>query len=264
MDPPPVYQALYRHIPDAFGRTLTMRCPHYLEEGGLCGVWRARESTCATWFCKHERGAVGKRFWRELHRLLAVVERQVATWCVIQLDVGVEALAATFPVPPSPKRLSTGADFDGRTPPEQWKLLWGKWAGREQGFYREAGRLARSLSWADVMALGGAELGAAVQLTRAAFDRLTTVRLPDRLRVGEFRLTPEPGGGGLVITYSPVDPLRLSPAVLQVLPYFDGRTTRAARQAIARELGKQVETSLLQKLVDFGILQDASAAGQNS
>jgi hypothetical protein len=66
----------------------------------------------------------------------------------------------------------------------------------------------------------------------------------------------------VVTTYSPVDPLRLSSVVLQILPYFDGRSTRAARQAIARELGHEVEPSLLLKLVDFGVLEDAGGPGK--
>ena len=262
MDRPPAYGVLYGHIPNAFGRAQSMRCPHYIEEGGLCGVWRARESTCATWFCKHERGAVGKRFWQQLHRLLAVTERQVASWCVLQLDVGVDALAAVFPFPPPAAGPVTGEDFDGRTTPERRQLVWGQWAGREQAFYREAGRLAGALSWTDVLALGGSELQAAVQITRAAFERLTTPRLPDRLRAGELHLASAPGGGAVVTTYSPVDPLRLSPAVLEILPFFGGRTTRAARQAISRKLGHQVDTSLLLKLVDFGVLEDASGQGK--
>jgi hypothetical protein len=68
---------------------------------------------------------------------------------------------------------------------------------------------------------------------------------------------PRTGGGALVTSYSPVDPLRLSPEVLEILAYFDGRTTRAARQAITRELGYEADTALLLKLVDFGVLVDA-------
>ena len=261
LERPPVYSVLYGHIPEAFGRAQSMRCPHYIEEGGLCGVWRARESTCATWFCKHERGALAKRFWQDMHRLLMVAERQVATWCAMELDVGAEALAAMLPYPPGPKVPVTGADFDGRTTPERARLVWGNWAGRELQFYREAGRLARALSWAEVAAIGGSELRAAVEITRAGFERLTTRRLPERLRVSAFQLVPDPDGGGVVTTYSPLDPLRLSPMVLGILPFFDGRTTRGARQAIARKLGYQVDTALLLKLVDFGVLQDATGSG---
>ncbi len=258
LERPPAYSVLYSHIPEAFGRAQSMRCPHYLEEaGGLCGVWRSRESTCATWFCKHERGAVAKRFWEGLHRLLQLTERQVATWCVTELDVGAEALAAIFPFPPRPPGPVTGADFDGGTTPERRKLVWGKWAGREHAFYREAGRLAGALSWADVATLGGSELRAAVQLAQAAFERLTSPQLPDRLRAGTFRISPAPGGRALVSAYSPADPLDLSPEVLDILSYFDGRSTHAARQTIVRELGYDVDPALLLKLVDFGVLEDA-------
>ena len=57
LDVPRRYGFLYGHN-GGFGRTPSMRCPHYLEtEGGLCGVWKHRNSICSTWFCKHDRGA---------------------------------------------------------------------------------------------------------------------------------------------------------------------------------------------------------------
>jgi hypothetical protein len=37
-----------------FGKSRALLCPHYLD--GMCGVWKHRESTCATWFCKYVRG----------------------------------------------------------------------------------------------------------------------------------------------------------------------------------------------------------------
>ena len=73
---------------DTFGQSRHMRCPHYLhDEGGLCGVWRNRESTCATWFCKHLRGAVGQTFWSHLHQLLRTAERTLAGWALVQLGL---------------------------------------------------------------------------------------------------------------------------------------------------------------------------------
>ena len=44
------YALRYRHTPDAFGHMQRLRCPHYIEDGGRCGIWRHRESTCSTWF----------------------------------------------------------------------------------------------------------------------------------------------------------------------------------------------------------------------
>jgi hypothetical protein len=258
LDRPPAYVTLYRHVSEAFGQTRSMRCPHFIEEGGLCGVWRARESTCATWFCKHERGAVGKQFWEALHRLLLVTEQQVATWCLLKLDIGTDALAANFPFPPGPESPVTAQDFDGRVTPERRRLLWGSWDGRERAYYLAAGRLARELAWKEILALAGTELAVAAVVARAAYDRLTSPRLPERLRAGSFHLTPAPDGGGLVTSYSPVDPLRVSAMVLRILPYFDGRhTTRSARQAIARDLGQEPSPDLLQKLVDYDVLVDA-------
>ncbi len=69
-----------------FGQARSMRCPHYLDEGGgQCGIWRHRAAVCATWFCKYVRGAVGQRFWQALHRQLSAVEGELSVWCARQL-----------------------------------------------------------------------------------------------------------------------------------------------------------------------------------
>jgi hypothetical protein len=61
--------------PSAFGQTQSLRCPHYVnEQGGLCGIWKYRNSICSTWFCKYVRGAVGKEFWETAKVLLQAIE----------------------------------------------------------------------------------------------------------------------------------------------------------------------------------------------
>src|SRR5690606_35682601 len=56
---------------ERFGRDPDLHCPYYLQEaGGLCGVWRPRNGSCATWYCKHDRGARGQRSWQALAALL--------------------------------------------------------------------------------------------------------------------------------------------------------------------------------------------------
>lgn len=255
MERPPVYKLLYSHIPDAFGRSQSMRCPHYIEEGGLCGVWRSRESTCATWFCKHERGAIGKQFWVRLHRLLALTEQNLASWCVLEMDLGRDALRAIFPFPPRTELPVSGADFDGRPDPARQKTLWGKWLGREPEFYRKASSLVRGLSWSEVIGICGQEVRAAEQVMRAAFDDLRDHALPERLIPGACTQMAGADGGATVTTYSPIDPLHLSPEIVQILPYFQGQPVRAARRAIEEELGFDVEPELLRKLADFGVLR---------
>src|SRR4051794_4988796 len=58
----------------AFGRSLSLRCPYYVEDGGRCAIWRHREADCSTFFCKHGAGADGKIFWRALGAYLTGVE----------------------------------------------------------------------------------------------------------------------------------------------------------------------------------------------
>ena len=82
---------------DAFGRSRTLRCPHYIEETGRCGIWRNRGATCVAWFCKHVRGAVSRAFWRDsLQRLLDAIESDLATWCVLKLNPGINSLREVF------------------------------------------------------------------------------------------------------------------------------------------------------------------------
>jgi hypothetical protein len=250
----PVYELLYSRIKDAFGRAQSLRCPHYLEESGRCGVWRARESTCATWFCKYERGAVGLEFWERLHRLLSLAEYSVSTWCVLQLDPGEEALRSLIPQrPPLGPEAISAADFDHRADPERYRRNWGRWAGREREFYRKAGELARGLKWSEVLELGGSEAQFAEALVKAAFRRLISTELPERLWAGAIRLTPD-GEGGVASTYSGTDPIRLSHDVLDILPFFHGQPTSAAIRAIRKERGLAVAPELVRWLVDFGVL----------
>jgi len=83
-----------------FGQTRALRCPHYNHDaGGLCGVWRHRESTCATWFCKYVRGAAGQRFWQEsVKPLLASIERALSFHCLTasRFEFPLELLLAAF------------------------------------------------------------------------------------------------------------------------------------------------------------------------
>lgn len=59
---PPLYDLIYRKslAETSFGTIPKLRCPFLTDEGG-CGVWRHRESTCATWFCGFNQGAVDNR-----------------------------------------------------------------------------------------------------------------------------------------------------------------------------------------------------------
>jgi hypothetical protein len=126
-----------------FGKDLSLRCPHYLHlEGGKCGVWRHRESTCSTWFCNYERGELGKDFWkRGVAPMLRAAELSLAQHCAAALGAG--------------------------------ESDWGRWEGEPRALYRACAQLAAELSWAQVEAIGGQEVK---RLARESREQLLRVR----------------------------------------------------------------------------------------
>jgi hypothetical protein len=251
------FNLIYQHANAGFGRADALRCPHYLDEGGgRCGIWRHRNSVCATWFCKHERGAVGMAFWNRLRDLLVAVEESLAAWCVLESDLEKESLDALFAPRlgrPAPAAL-TVAELDGRVDPALSKRLWGKRLGLEREFYRECGKRIEALAWKDVERIGGAPVSVRARLARDAFAAAQSQEIPERLQTGTFQIISTAHDGVRVSTYNGSDPLDLAAAVFEILPYFDGRPTAQAVKAIRRELGVAVEEDLVRKLADFQIL----------
>lgn len=242
----------------SFGRARSLVCPHYVVEGAQCAIWRHRESTCATWFCKHEHGAVAKRFWERLHTLLRTSEHAVARHVVLALDPGPEALAALFPLADARSQALTLAEFEELRDPARERSLWGRWAGREIAFYEEAAQLVAPLEWSDVLRLGGAALALDVALVRSAQAELDDEAPPAKLRVTEFSVAPSgaPGEGTVLLgTYSGLDPLSVPLQLLECLPYFDGRPTAEAIAAVEASLGISIEVALVRRLYEFGVLE---------
>jgi hypothetical protein len=255
----PTFQMMYEHVTSVagFGRSRTIRCPHYLEEGGgSCSIWRHRESTCTTWFCKHVRGAVGQHFWGTLQQLLASIERDLARWCVLELDLGQEALSRLFCSPTSlrPSDPVREGHLDGVPDPAIHKANWGNWAGRERDFYQECGRLVGELEWSRVLDICGPDVRAAAHLTVDAFEQLLSRKVPEHLRVNTFTMLQAGPGFTRVQSYSNCDPIDVPRAVMDVLHCFDGRPTDEVIQSIAIERGVRIEPSLVRRLADFRIL----------
>ena len=258
-----VFEVLYEHGKDGFGRAAALRCPHYLEEGGgRCGMWRNRNSICATWFCKHERGALGLSFWHRIRDLLMDVETALSAWCVLESDLEPAALRALFPtrVKQGGRAPMSAADVDQRADPAVARRLWGRWLGREHEFYLQCGARVSPLAWADVARIAGPDVAVQARLTRASFEAMTSEALPERLENGSIHLVGTAPDSVRVVGYSGTDPLDLDPAILEILPYFDGRPTAQALKAIERDLNLRVEEDLVRRLADFEILAPSRPA----
>ena len=261
---PPVYSVLYRNSPNAFGRTKSLLCPYYIEDGGRCGIWRNRESTCTTWFCKHVRGKVGITFWRDsLYPLLSVVERDLARWCVLEHQFGDDALrhlvrTEAWTGQPGPV---TAESMDNRVEEGRYARIWDEWRGREIDFFIRCAKLVTDLSWKDVLTVSSPEARAYARLTKQAYSILTSDEIPLRLKVGAMKLSQIGHEKTRVETYSGFDPIDVTNVVMDLLQYFDGRPTEEVLGEIAEKRELRLNHSLVRKMVDFDLLVPPDSPG---
>lgn len=255
----PAYMLLYKGAQNAFGKSRALRCPHWVDErGGMCGIWRHRESTCATFFCKHVRGAVGKDFWSTIQQLLANVENNLSLWCVLEVEVGIDALKRIMSHATDRDRV--GAEqLDGRLEHGVSKALWGTWHGREREFYMECARRVQAMRWEDVERVCGPGLHGLVKLAHRAYAAVNDTSVPARLGMAPVQIVraKSPTGDRVarLTSYSPNDPLVVPERLATALQRFDG--TRATNDVIFDIVAEErmgVNRALIRRLVDFGVL----------
>ncbi len=107
----------------------TQLCPFYFH--GNCSVWKYRENLCMTHFCSSIGGDAGKMFWEKTNQYLKMVETSLAQYAMVQLG---------WPSSQIKTEKVTTLDFNiedelGNINEENYKKLWGDWAGREEEFY---------------------------------------------------------------------------------------------------------------------------------
>ena len=212
-----------------FGHAYQLRCPHYLaDQGGLCGVWKHREGTCSTWFCKHVRGSVAFDFWRRgMTPLFRAAERALAGWCAKEL----------------------GAD----------EHEWGRFAGQPRELYREAARLVAPLGWRQVVEIGGDEVATLAGETQTYFIELQKeAAVPLRPRVQPYDLQSSDERSATLTTYTPFDPVEVPARLLAELHRFNGRP-RAEVLRELQKLGAAPDEELLVKLADWRVIAEDTA-----
>ncbi len=244
----------------SFGRAPDLRCPHF-KPGPTenCGIWRHRNATCSTWFCKHERGGRGALAWRRLRDLFALVEGRLARWCATELGLDDEALARLL----LPANHADERQHDPARGSEGWyRAVWGPWLGREREYYSACAARVGALSWGDVAALCGHDVTVGVRLARHALrdDR----ELPPALKLGDLDVTPPDAEGVCSVrAYSEYDPLSLPKGLVDALAAFDGRPTAQVLAELGAN-GVTLDEGLVAALVDYEVLvpaRDDLAAG---
>ena len=256
LSPSPSFTLLYRNSPAAFGRSQTLSCPHYMTETGRCGIWQYRAPPCITWFCKHNRGAVGRDFWRELHLLLVAIQQSVAVWCMSKLEMDIEVMRTVLN---QPQRIDaeiniSGDVLDGNADESWRRSVWGNWYGREEEFYQRCASLLKGLDWRDVETVCGAEVQIRAQIVKAAHHKLIANDSPTRLYTGNFQTVNTTEDHVTVTTYSPYDPLDIPKPVMEALAYFNGRPLTEALDIVNRQKNIPLNSNMLHTLLDFGVL----------
>jgi Fe-S-cluster containining protein len=255
---PDSWSALARKSAGAFGHSHALRCPHFVEEDSLCGVWAHRESVCSTYFCKHVRGATGESFWMALRELLVTIEHELAHWCVERMgfdDASLERLLG---------RGEGSGDVDSGAPdmaadPERQRAIWGAWLGRERELYERSARLVEELDWEDVLEIGGRDLGQRVSALRAAWGQLVSTGTPDFLQAGSWEIVDSTPGSVTLRSYSASDLLEIPRALFDALGTFDGGPAAEALERIERERGVRIGPERIRELVDFRLLRPEGA-----
>jgi hypothetical protein len=181
LEVPAAYRAVYGTAASAFGRARSMRCPHYVEDGGLCGIWEHRNATCSTWFCKHIRGAVGDRLWRAIGSFLHILEVELSLLCAERLGLDPGCVLDVEPSRP------TAGELDATGEPDPGKH-WGAWAGRERELYRACAELVAPMTLAEILAAIGPRARLAGRIAGARFADLRDTRVPERVT----RARPDP------------------------------------------------------------------------
>ena len=245
---------------DEFGQRVDARCPYLVDPGGTCAIWAHREATCATYFCKYDRGVVGAHAWRAARELLEAVERELSLACLVDLDLGDEALAALCDHAGKPRRLERdelpGRVYeDGRLTPSLARRVWGRWHGQEEAFYMASADWAQALDWAAVRGHVGARAALLERRLRAAVAASTATPRLDALCLG--RVESFDIGGGLVSLRSPEvyrDPVRVPESLFAALDAFDGRPTSAVLAEIAQAGPTALDAAQLEELTRRGVL----------
>lgn len=248
---PASFDAAYSTDLDAhFGHNASWRCPHYIDrDGGLCGVWRHRNAICSTWFCRYERGDVGKRLWRAVESMLTLAEQALVWWVLDELEL--EAAAVERLQRPSDPACS----LDGAVPITEVmrRAVWGRWFGQEEDFFIEAARRVEPLSWAQVLQIGGPRLQARHEALRLAMDDHDQTKLPPLLRLGQLQTAHEDPDRLWVYSYRAYDAVPMRREVLDALDAL-GLTTPDELTSALHEVGEPVSTETMRRWVDLAVL----------
>jgi hypothetical protein len=179
---------------------------------------------------------------------LRLVERELAHHAVAQI-------APSLMEPRRPLDQMSLEELEDRPPTdEDYASFWGAWQGREEELYRATFEVVAAMTPGDLERLVGADPEELRALT-AAHQRIVTPPLPERLVLDLYR-APIPVDDGVVVgSYSKYEPIKLTPALFEVLRELRaGETVAEYRARILRDHQVDVPEAMLVELHRLRVL----------
>lgn len=255
--PPAKYDLLYQSARGAFGRSTTLRCPYYAEEGGNCSIWRYREAVCSTYFCKYVAGADGQRMWTSIKAYLGLIERQLSRWALLQIAPDLVYRAPGIDEPARGTGTLSLEDMDDDSPPDSdYAAHWQSFVGREEEIYRRTYEAVRALSAADLEKILGLDGEVQLGSLERRYEAAVTPQLPDKPRLNPAATIKHlPDGTIGVGAYSEFDALALPKVALPLLMEFRGdEPADTVRRRLRDTTGADFDEDLLIMLHQHRIL----------
>ena len=237
---------------EAFGKDESLKCPYYISDGGLCGIFPHWNSTCSTYHCRYEAGKDGKALWDASREYLVDAENALAKYCLRKLgfsdtvinskdaDHQLTVLAAAQPEPLSHSD------------------SWGNWAGNELDLYKKCAAIVQALSATEldgIMGKNGQERQADLD---AAISQFTHPKIPDLL-IKDPSLEIEWEDSALSsATLHARSPIRVPAIVVSIIELFDGkRTTLDVISAAKNQLNANLDPDFITYLYRHNVLSDS-------
>jgi hypothetical protein len=235
----------------SFGRSTTLLCPYYQPDGGLCTIWRHRDSACLTFFCKYVAGADGLAYWRALSSYLGKLETAFAAWSL-------KKVAPELTEPTLKWNQITPWELEDRPPPEEeYAGWWGKWLGREEELYRACFEEVRALGTEEARAIvEGEEHKKRLHVVSDCHREVNAPTLPERLaRNPELDVYEGADGARVVNSYWIWEPTVVPAVLYDLVGEFSAReTVSEVKRRIHGERGIELPDELVLQLYQLRIL----------
>lgn len=156
---------------NSFGQNPDWLCSYYIQDTGLCSLWKNRGVVCTSFYCKSSYGKKGLDFWNDLSDYLALVEMALMEEALVMLDF-------------SPRQTSTLISYLNREsgtkkeakswviPEPLAKELWNGYYNEQVDFYIKSYNIAANLNKKSLNELLGQHGKLLEEKTLKALDKI--------------------------------------------------------------------------------------------